>query len=84
MQNYYFTFGQSHWHKEGIPMKGFWVRVKASDYYKAREIFISEFSSIYMQTPSTWGFQYEEYKFKKELFPSEEFMCLEEKEEVAQ
>lgn len=83
MQNYYFTFGQSHWHKEGIPMKNFWVRVRATTYDKAREIFISRFISIYGEEDK-WAFQYEEYEFKKKFFPSGEFMFIEEKEEVEQ
>jgi len=80
MMNYYFTFGGDHWHKEGIPMKNFWVRVIAGSYESARETFINKFSSIYMQTPSTWSFQYEEFRFRKELFPGGEFMLLQEQE----
>lgn len=80
MTSFYFTFGQSHWHKEGIPMKNFWVRVVASSYEKARDIFVSEFSSLYMETPSTWAFQYEEERFNKSYFPGGEFVCLKEQE----
>jgi hypothetical protein len=76
MKNYYFTFGQDHWHKEGIPMKNFWVRVQAHSYEEARVCFIEKFSSLYMQTPSTWSFQYEEFRFRKEYFPGGEFMLL--------
>jgi hypothetical protein len=82
MQNYYFTFGQSHWHRDGIPMKNYWVRVKAEGYYEARELFVSEFSSIYMQAPDKWAFQYESHKFRKEFFPGGEFILIEQKKET--
>lgn len=31
MKDYYFTFGQDHWNKEGFPMKNSWVRVTVSE-----------------------------------------------------
>lgn len=77
MNNYYFTFGQNHWHRDGIPMSNYWVRVVAESYDKAREIFIQRFTSVYMQDPMKFAFQYEENKFKPNYFPKGEFLLIE-------
>lgn len=79
MKNYYFTFGQSHINIEGHSMRDYWVTVIASSYFKARDIFINDFSSIYMTAPNKWAFQYEEEKFEADLFPGGEFMVLDER-----
>lgn len=76
MKNYYFTFGQNHWHRDGIPMKDFWVRVQAEDYITARIIFINKFSSIYMEREDKWAFQYEEEDFEPEYFGLGEFQLI--------
>lgn len=76
MKNYYFTFGQNHWNSEGYPMKNSWVRVVAENYEKARELFISQFTEIYMENPNKWAFQYEEKDFQTHFFPNGEFMLI--------
>ena len=73
METYYFTFGQNHWHRDGIPLKDYWVRVVAEDYGKARMLFIERFSSIYMEAPDKWSMQYKEKDFKSSYFPNGEF-----------
>ena len=74
--NYYFTFGQNHWNKEGYPMKNSWVRVVAGNYEEARTKFVNQFSSIEMEKPDKWEFQYEEKEFSPHFFPNGEFCCI--------
>ena len=76
MKEYYFTFGSSHWNKDGIPMQNFWIRVIAEDYITARKVFIKRFSSLEMQAPDKWAFQYEAEDFEPGWFPSGEYLCL--------
>lgn len=76
MKNYYFTFGQNHWTVEGFPMKNSWVRVVAEDYETARSLFVANFSSLYMQTPETWAFQYGEEKFESHFYKNGEFAVI--------
>jgi len=76
MKNYYFTFGQNHWTTEGFPMKNSWVRVVAEDYETARSLFVANFSSLYMQTPETWAFQYGEEKFESHFYKNGEFAVI--------
>lgn len=80
MKNYYFTFGQNHWNSEGYPMKHSWVRVEAEDYEVARSLFIANFSSIYMETPEKWAFQYEADKFDNSYFKNGEFCTIKQNE----
>lgn len=81
--NYYFTFGQVHRTIDGISMKDNWVRVIAKDYISARKIFIEQFSSINMESPDKWAFQYEEDDFNPNFFPSGEYLLLTEKDDEA-
>jgi len=68
-KKYYFTFGQSHCQEDGTPMKDYWVEVIADNYTEARRIFIEQFSSVCMESPDKWSFQYEENEFNKTYFP---------------
>ncbi|KKN06718.1 hypothetical protein LCGC14_1074450 [marine sediment metagenome] len=79
MKNYYFTFGQNHWNSDGVPMKNFWVRVVATDYEIARQIFVDKFTSQKMESPDKFSFQYEEKDFSSEFFPQGEYAVFEEK-----
>lgn len=54
-------------------MKNFWVRVTAESYEKAREIFVEQFTEVYMQDANKFSFQYTEEEFSPELFPGAEF-----------
>lgn len=72
MNNYYFTFGQNHTDINGYPLANYWVRVVAKNYNKARELFIENFSSQYLEKPDKWSFQYEEDDFKADCFPNGE------------
>lgn len=76
MNNYYFTFGQSHKLIDGYPMKDHWVRVQANNYFEARTLFIDRFSSIQMEKPDKWAFQYEENNFKPEYFSNGEYELI--------
>jgi hypothetical protein len=76
MKNYYFTFGQNHCLTDGYSMCDHWVRVRAKDYTRARELFVKEFSSLYMPAVDKWAFQYEEEGFKKDYFPKGEYQFI--------
>jgi len=80
MKNYFFTFGQQHRATNGIRMKDKWVRVTASSWDKAREIFINQFAKRTMKD-GKWGDQYEEDKFKSYLYPDGEYIHLTEGKE---
>ncbi len=80
IKNYYFTFGQNHWNIDGIPMKGFWVRVVAKDGETARQIFVDRFTSQKMESSDKFAFQYEEKDFNSEYFPQGEYAVFQEKE----
>jgi len=80
MKNFYFTFGQNHWHKDGFQMHNYWVRVKSDSYENARIKFIEKFTSIYMSAKDKWAFQYDEEEFdndSKQFYPLGEFMLIE-------
>lgn len=57
---FYFTFGQDHVTKDGFNMSGSWVNVIADDSSIARKLFVEQFTSIYMQAPNKFAFQYEQ------------------------
>jgi hypothetical protein len=76
MNNYYFTFGQSHYNNEGDAMRNYWVRVVAADYMTARLMFINEFSSLNMPRSDMWAFQYLETNFEPKYFPGGEFAAI--------
>jgi len=78
MNNYYFTFGQAHCNNDGFPMKDLWIRVIASSYDKARQIFINEFMLTDMPSLDKWSMQYEEKDFRPEYFPGGECLVLQE------
>lgn len=78
MKNYYFTFGFKHVTTDGIPLFNNWVRVRAKDYGRARELFVNEFTSKRMETIQSWAFQYEEQDFQKDLFAGGEYFLIEE------
>lgn len=73
MTVFYFTFGHGHLTIEGKKMKDCYVTVEASDYEKARELFIEHFASKKMPTPLTWAFQYTEDLMQKQYFPEGEY-----------
>lgn len=76
MKNYYFTFGQSHFTRNGYPMKDVWVRVVSENYNDARTKFIDNFTTHNMIRPDSWAFQYEEENFNKEYFPAGEYLVI--------
>lgn len=76
MDNYYFTFGQNHWHKDGIPMFNSWVRVVAESHEKARELFVEQFTIPFMDAPDKFAFQYSEKEWEPEWFPQGEFTVI--------
>ena len=82
LKNYFFTFGQNHRTHAGEPMKDYWVKVTASSYGKARELFIEEFSSRYMPQSDSWAFQYSEKQFTSAYFYKGEYTSILEKTEV--
>lgn len=82
MKKFFFTFGSNHYTSEGIPMRDFWVTVHAPGYDKARELFIDRFSSVYMDAPDKWSFQYSEKSFSPEYFPNGEYCLIEEENEI--
>ena len=77
MENYYFTFGYSHKTMSGVELFNVWVRVVASDFDTARTLFIEKFSSIYMEKPDKWAFQYNEEQMDKRYFPAGEYALIE-------
>lgn len=77
MKQYFFTFGQHHKNINGQRMKDFYVKVQASSWDKAREIFISQFAKKKLQRGDC-GKQFEEDKFKPYLYPDGEFESLRE------
>ncbi len=77
MDSFYFTFGQSHLTTKGIPLKDGWIRVVAPSYWPARSIFVEMFSSVYMEAPDKWAFQYEESQMSKRYFPAGELGLIE-------
>jgi len=77
MKNYYFTFGTDHNLIDGTRMHNSWVRVVAENYNLARQIFIEQFSSVYLCATDKWAFQYEEANFKREYFIKGEYLVIE-------
>lgn len=73
MENYYFTFGQTHHTTSGVAMKDYWVLVVANSWSEARELFVEHFTKAEMPTQSTWALQYTEPFFLKEYFPNGEY-----------
>lgn len=76
MKQFYFTFGSNHLLKNGYAMHNNWVRVQAEDYDKARHLFIEKFSSVFMERPMGWSFQYDEEAFDASFFPKGEYLLL--------
>ena len=68
MEKYFFTFGQSHIQKDGTVMKDYWIEVEAESFVKGRQIFIEKFSSVFMEGPDKWAFQYGENGIDKSYF----------------
>jgi hypothetical protein len=76
MENYYFTFGQTHFTQDGTPMKDYYVKVTASDYGEARDHFCNRFAAPVMGSHTKWAFQYKEADFSPEMFPNGEYEHL--------
>ncbi len=76
MKNFYFTFGSNHLLKNGYAMNNNWIRVQAVDYNIARQLFIEKFSSVFMERPLGWSFQYGEKYFNSSYFPKGEYLLL--------
>lgn len=75
MKNYYFTFGSNHKQIDGTIMEHSWVRVLSDSYINGRLKFIEQFSSLYMEAPDKWSFQYTDLDFNPKYFPRGEY-CL--------
>lgn len=72
MNNYYFTFGQTHLNPDtDEPMKDYWIRIKAQYESEARAEMMRLFGT-------KWAFQYTEKQFRgmKEIFPKGEFAFI--------
>lgn len=76
MNNYYFTFGQSHETKAGIRMKDRWIRVVAGTQTDAGLIFMERFCKINMHSINEWSMVYTDLNFKREYFPLGEYLLL--------
>ncbi|WP_293916587.1 MULTISPECIES: hypothetical protein [unclassified Sphingobacterium] len=76
MNNYYFTFGSEHFLFNGMSLFGYWVRVVAEDYDKARGVFIESFTKLYMSSPEKFSWQYNEQNFQPAMFPGGEYMVI--------
>lgn len=76
MKKYYFTFGQVHSTRAGQNLSEFYVLVEAEDYEKARNLFIVEFTSVYMDRPDMFAFQYSEDRFNSEFCRRGEFFHI--------
>lgn len=77
MKNYYFTFGSAHVTKAGINMQDRWVRVLAPDFMTARKKFIEKFTSVNMEAPDKFAFQYDDKNFESKYFPGGEYLVIE-------
>lgn len=81
MADFYFTFGQRHFTKNGVPMKDRWVRIiiesknKDSDQKFSREL-IEEWALENMGNKDLWSMQYTEEEFNDEFFPKGEYDTL--------
>lgn len=73
MKNYYFTFGSNHITTDGVAMENYWVRVVATDYGIARNIFVEQFTKVRMSAPDKFAFQYDDTDFKPHYFPRGEY-----------
>jgi len=73
MATYYFTFGQSHCQIDGTPMKDYWVRIDAEDFGSARQKFVEQFSSQFMEREDKLAFQYDDEDFKPDYFSKGEY-----------
>jgi hypothetical protein len=79
MKNFYFTFGQSHIAKGGVPLKNSWVRVVAYDIEEAEAIFQEEFMKRKMFAQNHWSMVYNESNFNPSFFPEGEYHLIEAK-----
>jgi hypothetical protein len=67
--DYYFTFGTAHITIGGERMSRYWVRVTlgpeitSNHFMEARMAFIDGFTSLMMEAPDKWSFQYNEEQF---------------------
>jgi hypothetical protein len=75
----YFTFGQTHYTKEGYQMKDHWVKVVGKDYDDCKKIFTEQFIKDYMDDERLYGTTYQEESFDPKYFPKGEFMLILEK-----
>lgn len=76
MNNYYFTFGYNHRDKAGNVMRDWWVRVKATGPEWARDKFIDQFTTKYMDNPARWSMQYDDNTFDPSWFPKGELLVI--------
>lgn len=75
-QNFYFTFGQSHYTIDGVYMGNRWVRVEADSYSSARILFVEQFSSVKMEKLEKFSFQYYENDFNPIFFTDGEYEVI--------
>ena len=76
MKDFFFTFGQTHFTLDGIPMKDYYVGVTAHGRQEARDFFCRNFVTPMMGDAGKWAFQYDADKFRPEYFPAGEFRHL--------
>jgi hypothetical protein len=65
MEDFYFTFGQTHYSKEGQSLKSFWVKVTAANLDEAIEKFES-YNSTLSGTKSRYAMTYTSDEFDDE------------------
>lgn len=82
MKNWYFTFGSNHITKSGRKLNNNWIRVVEKDFNEARKLFIEKFTSVEMDAPDKFAFQYEEEKFDKSYFRLGEYLVIKSEEAI--
>lgn len=73
MNKFYFTFGQSHFTEDGVPMNDYYVTVNATDEISARIHFSNHFALPIMGRKDKWAFCYTDSSFNKVYFPNGEY-----------
>lgn len=69
MENFYFTFGQNHYHPStGESMRNYWIKITANNENDARNVMFEKFGE-------KWCFSYTEEGFEgsKRHFPQGEY-----------
>ncbi len=82
MKNFYFTFGTNHVMKNGQQLHNRWIRVVAASYNEARTLFVEKFTSVFMEAPDKFAFQYDEESFDKSYFREGEHLVIKSEEAI--